>query len=199
MIERKIIRSVAALMLAAACSAPESTKTPVPTRVPTATTLYIPPTETPTPTATYTPTNAPTNTATYTPTASKTPLFEPLYTPDFRVPSKCELKPKIPQEVIDGLYKTEIFSGNPNRKVMMLSFDDYGSEDQVGKILNALTKYGAKASFFVNGPMFTYAPNAVKRIISEGHVLGIHSNNHDIFPKLTSDQIDNDFCNFLSS
>lgn len=203
MIERKIIKSVAALMLVTACSAPDSTKTPAPIKIPTATTLYISPTETPTPTATQlggqaTATFTPTNTATYTPTARGTPLFEPLYTPDFRGPSRCELKPKISQEVIDGLYKTEIFSGNLNRKVMMLTFDDWAEESQVGYILDILKKYGVRASFFVNAPIFNIAPNAVKRILSEGHVLGAHSSNHDDFRSLSSDQIDADFCNFYS-
>lgn len=197
MIEQKIIRSAAAMLLVAACNAPESTKTSTPTKIPTATTLYIPPSETPTPTRTRTATFTPTNTATYTPTASRTPLYLPLNTPDFRIPSNCEIKPRISQETIDRLYKSEIYTGNQNRKVMMLTYDDFGEEFQVGKILDALLKYGAKASFFVNAPMFTYSPNAVKRILVEGHVLGIHSSNHDDFRKFTLDQIDEDFCNFL--
>lgn len=184
----------------AACTSTESTKTPVLTKIPTATTLYIPPTETSSPTETPTPTLMPTNTLTptSTPTASRTPLYIPLNTPDFRIPSKCEIKPKIGQEVIDRLYKTEIFSGNPNRKVMMLSFDDWEGDGQVGYFLDVLKKYGAKGSFFVNGPIFKTAPNSVKRIISEGHVLAAHSSNHDDFRKFTPDQIDSDFCNFLS-
>ena len=118
MIERKIIRSVAALMLAAACSAPESTKTPVPTRVPTATTLYIPPTEIPSPTDTQTP--QPTNTI--TPTA--TLIRSMNSTPDSRVPVSCGFKPYVSPEMLDQLSKTEIFFCNRSRKVMLLTYDD---------------------------------------------------------------------------
>jgi len=197
MTERKIIKSVAAIVLVAACNAPESTKTPVPTKVnPTPTTLYIPPTQTSKPLATFAPTSRPADTLTYTPTASRTPVYLPLNTPDFRVPSKCEIKPKLLQENIERLYKTEIYSGNPSRKTMMLTFDDWAEEGQVGYILDVFKRYGAKASFFVNAPIFNTAPNAVKRILSEGHVLGAHSSNHDDFRKFSPDQIDADFCNF---
>lgn len=153
------------------------------------------PSQTPFPTATDTQT--PQSSRTFTPMATLTRTLTS--TPDIRTPAKCRYKPDVSPEMLDYLSKTEIFYGNRSRKVMLLTYDDLGSEVQVGKILDGLAKYGAKASFFITGWMFQNAPNAVRRIAAEGHVLAVHSWGHSPFPSLTTEQIDDDFCKFFEA
>lgn len=201
-VESDLLRLALAAGFVAACNA-EPIATPTraiePTRTPFPTTTE---TDSPKPTKTFTPTATLSPTDTLTPIPSRTiiPTIRPtipVFTPDFRTPSLCGLKPRVTQETIDYLYSFEVFTG-ANRKVVLLTYDDFDSEGQINKVLNALAKFGAKATFFVNGPIFDIAPNAVKRIVAEGHVLGVHGNKHVVFPNLTREQIDDDLCQFMA-
>jgi len=60
-------------------------------------------------------------------------------------------------------------------KICYLTFDDGPSENTL-KILDILKKYNVKATFFVMGAgKLEYT----KRIVAEGHTIGLHCNNHD--------------------
>ncbi len=61
------------------------------------------------------------------------------------------------------------------RKVC-LTFDD-GPSIYTDDILDVLDKYGVKASFFVNGK--SGFDEQYRRIVAEGHTLGMHSFSHD--------------------
>ena len=63
-------------------------------------------------------------------------------------------------------------------KTAYLTFDD-GPSENTGIILDALTQYGAKATFFVLGEKAEQNPDMVRRIFDEGHSIGNHSYNHD--------------------
>ena len=63
----------------------------------------------------------------------------------------------------------------PKGKVIYLTFDD-GPGPYTGQLLDVLDHYGVKATFFVTNSGY----NAVmKRIVDEGHSIGIHTMTHD--------------------
>ncbi len=68
----------------------------------------------------------------------------------------------------------EIFQG---RKVY-LTFDD-GPSENTNKILDILKQYDVKATFFVVGKTDKNSVAVYKRIVNEGHTLGMHSYSHD--------------------
>jgi len=64
-------------------------------------------------------------------------------------------------------------------KTMYLTFDDGPSEENTEKILDILKERGIKATFFLVGENVEKNPEIAKRIVAEGHTIGIHSNTHD--------------------
>ena len=58
-----------------------------------------------------------------------------------------------------------------------LTFDD-GPSSNTGKILDTLAKYNVKATFFVIGKEDETSKASYKRIVAEGHTLGMHSYSH---------------------
>lgn len=65
----------------------------------------------------------------------------------------------------------------PVRKVY-LTFDD-GPSSNTNNILDILDTYGVKATFFVTGKEGAKAEASYRRIVEEGHTLGMHSYTHD--------------------
>lgn len=63
-------------------------------------------------------------------------------------------------------------------KRVYLTFDDGPSKENTPKILDILKEKNVKATFFVVGNEEDYAPELYKRIVEEGHTLGIHSYSH---------------------
>lgn len=64
------------------------------------------------------------------------------------------------------------------KKRIYLTFDD-GPSIYTGDILDVLKEYNVKATFFVNGKEGEWADEALKRIVDEGHTLGMHSYSHE--------------------
>lgn len=74
-----------------------------------------------------------------------------------------------------------------------LTFDD-GPSINSNDILNILDEYDVKATFFVNGKTDWNSKEVYRRIINEGHTLGMHSYSHDygvIYSSLK--EFENDF------
>lgn len=63
-------------------------------------------------------------------------------------------------------------------KIIYLTFDDGPSENTI-KILDILDKYEVQATFFVVGPSYKLKNDLLIEIINRGHLLAIHSYNHD--------------------
>ena len=63
------------------------------------------------------------------------------------------------------------------KKLVYLTFDD-GPSIYTNEILNILTEYNAKATFFVNGKKGAENEELYKKIISQGSNLGMHSFSH---------------------
>jgi len=64
-------------------------------------------------------------------------------------------------------------------KTMYLTFDDGPYEDNTNKVLDILKEKGIKATFFLIGKNVEKNPETAKRIVEEGHTIGIHCYNHD--------------------
>lgn len=65
----------------------------------------------------------------------------------------------------------------PVEKKVYLTFED-GPGTQTEKILNVLKTEKIKATFFVTGKEDSYSKKIYKRIVKEGHTLGMHSYSH---------------------
>lgn len=64
-----------------------------------------------------------------------------------------------------------------NMKHVYLTFDD-GPSENTGAVLDILKQYNVKATFFVIGKTDSASLDLYKRIVAEGHSLGIHSYTH---------------------
>lgn len=70
------------------------------------------------------------------------------------------------------------FCGEGQEKVIYLTFDCGYENGNTEKILDALHKHNAKATFFVVGHFLESAPDLVKRMKEEGHMVGNHTWRH---------------------
>lgn len=64
-------------------------------------------------------------------------------------------------------------------KTMYLTFDDGPSEENTAAVLDILKENHIKATFFVVGENVRKHPEVAKRIVAEGHTIGIHCNRHE--------------------
>lgn len=64
-------------------------------------------------------------------------------------------------------------------KTMYLTFDDGPSEDNTTTVLDILKERGIHATFFVVGENVKKHPDIARRIVEEGHTIGVHCYNHD--------------------
>jgi peptidoglycan/xylan/chitin deacetylase (PgdA/CDA1 family) len=74
--------------------------------------------------------------------------------------------------------------GGRLKDAVALTFDDGPDPVTTPLILNMLKRHGVKAAFFVIGEKARSNPELIGRIISEGHVIGNHTMNHDVFVML---------------
>lgn len=70
------------------------------------------------------------------------------------------------------------FLGDDAEKTLYLTFDCGYENGNTEKILDALQKHNAKAAFFVVGHFLDSAPELVKRMKEEGHIVGNHTWSH---------------------
>ena len=64
------------------------------------------------------------------------------------------------------------------QKVVYLTFDDGPTKENTAAILDILAEKGVKATFFVVGENVRKNPEVAKRIVEEGHTIGIHCDRH---------------------
>ena len=84
------------------------------------------------------------------------------------------------------LYKA--YYEKKNRKVVALTFDDGPNPATTNQALDTLSKYGIKATFFVLGKNVSGNEEILKRMKSDGHVIGNHSWSHPVLSKLSLDE-----------
>ena len=64
-------------------------------------------------------------------------------------------------------------------KTMYLTFDDGPSAENTSRVLDILKEHGIKATFFLVGENVEKNPEVARRIVEEGHSVGIHCYHHD--------------------
>lgn len=70
------------------------------------------------------------------------------------------------------------YTGDTGEKVIYLTFDAGYENGYTGAILDTLKKRQVPACFFVVGHYLESAPELVKRMVEEGHLVGNHTNSH---------------------
>lgn len=70
------------------------------------------------------------------------------------------------------------YLGDTSKKVIYLTFDCGYENGYTGQILDVLKKHQAPAAFFVVGNMIQTAPDLVRRMAEEGHIVGNHTFHH---------------------
>lgn len=74
------------------------------------------------------------------------------------------------------------------KPMLALTFDD-GPSAYTERLLDVFKKYGGKGTFFVVGNIIDNRPEAVKRIVNEGHEIAGHSWNHRQLTNLSEQEI----------
>ena len=107
---------------------------------------------------------------------------------------------KTNSEEVDVDYATAIVSGAQNpediegTRYVYLTFDD-GPSTYTDEILDILEQYDVKATFFVCGKPNAKYTDLYKRIVNDGHTLGMHSYSHkysELYASLDSFKEDTD-------
>jgi len=81
-------------------------------------------------------------------------------------------------KIIQSIYKNYTWKINTNKKEIYLTFDDGPTPEITEFVLDILKKYNAKATFFCIGKNIEKYPDIFKRIVSESHSVGNHTQNH---------------------
>ncbi|MFE2714588.1 glycosyltransferase [Streptomyces mirabilis] len=90
---------------------------------------------------------------------------------------------KVPDKILDGGPVIDTRGGRTNSLTvpdhrLVLTFDDGPDPTWTPKVLDVLKKHHAHAVFFVTGTMTSRNPELVKRMVEEGHEVGLHTFNH---------------------
>ncbi|MGW7299414.1 glycosyltransferase [Streptomyces sp. NPDC054829] len=113
---------------------------------------------------------------------------------DHRVRSAAD-NDKVPQQILKGGPVIDARSGRtetlkvPDRR-LVLTFDDGPDPEWTPKVLDVLKKHDAHGVFFVTGTMASRYPDLVKRMVEEGHEIGLHTFNHPDLSFQTKKRID---------
>lgn len=68
--------------------------------------------------------------------------------------------------------------GRFNDRVLFLTFDDWGNDESINKLLYVLKKHHVKATFFVLTENVDKNPNLLRAIAADGHEIASHSDSH---------------------
>ena len=93
-------------------------------------------------------------------------------------------------DVFDALEKYgSVYRKNEDKKVIYITFDCGYETEWTDDVLDVLKEKDVKASFFLNGQYIKTAPDLVKRMLDEGHIVGNHGNNHKVMSKLSIEEL----------
>jgi cellulose synthase/poly-beta-1,6-N-acetylglucosamine synthase-like glycosyltransferase/peptidoglycan/xylan/chitin deacetylase (PgdA/CDA1 family) len=91
--------------------------------------------------------------------------------------------------VLDARGERPVSHRVPDRK-LVLTFDDGPDPEWTPKILDKLAEHRAHAVFFVTGTMTARHPELVRRMVAEGHEVGLHTFNHPDLSYQSASRID---------
>lgn len=93
-----------------------------------------------------------------------------------------ESLPGFGEDEIEVLDKIGRFTDD---NTIFLTFDDWGSDIAINKLLYILDKYNVKATFFVRTNNIEYNPSLLRTIALAGHDIASHSDNHILLSNTT--------------
>ncbi|WP_066306032.1 delta-lactam-biosynthetic de-N-acetylase [Bacillus sp. FJAT-29814] len=82
-----------------------------------------------------------------------------------------------------------VYKGDPDKKIMYLTFDSGYENGQMPKILKVLKKEKVPATFFVTGHFLLSQPELARQIVDEGHIIGNHSWHHPDFTRVSDERV----------
>lgn len=89
-----------------------------------------------------------------------------------------------------GVYVRAFCRENTDRKVVYLTFDDGPHPPETERVLDVLREHGARATFFLIGSKVSGNEAVLRRMLEEGHALGLHTYSHaGILPLLSFDKM----------
>lgn len=74
-------------------------------------------------------------------------------------------------------------------KTVYITFDNGYEQGYTGDILDVLKKHEVPAAFFITGHYVSSAPDLVKRMVDEGHIVGNHSYHHPDLTKVSKEKM----------
>ncbi|MFG2359460.1 glycosyltransferase [Streptomyces sp. NPDC048521] len=101
---------------------------------------------------------------------------------DYRIQPEAA-SDKVPEKILEGGPVIDTRGGRtdsmrvPDHRIV-LTFDDGPDPTWTPKVLDILKKHHAHAVFFVTGTMTSRHPDLVRRMVDEGHEVGLHTFNH---------------------
>lgn len=116
------------------------------------------------------------------PASAAVPVMADNWGLSFQTTGKPPVGNAAPQELrnYDAFYV-----GDTTKKVIYLTFDAGYENGYTGAILDALKKHHAPAAFFVVGNYIETAPDLVKRMVAEGHIVANHTFHHPDMSKIS--------------
>lgn len=89
-----------------------------------------------------------------------------------------------------GVYVRAFCCEKTDRKVVYLTFDDGPHPPETERVLDVLRERGARATFFLIGSKVSGNEVVLRRMLEEGHALGLHTYSHaGTFPLLSFDKM----------
>lgn len=105
------------------------------------------------------------------------------------IPGYDRIKPNL--NYANAQYKL-IYNAQTDKKEVALTFDDWGTDYTVTKIMDILSKYQVHATFFVRANGVEANPNLARAMIEEGHDVANHSYSHPVVTTLTPEALQAD-------
>ena len=110
---------------------------------------------------------------------ASSPVIIPASADNWGLSFPNEGQPPVGNATVEELARYDAwFLGNTGEKVIYLTFDCGYENGYTEKILDALKKHDAPAAFFVVGNMIETAPDIIRRMAEEGHIVGNHTYHH---------------------
>lgn len=91
-----------------------------------------------------------------------------------------------PEETVPSSSEPADEEGN---KQVALTFDDGPHPEYTTAVLDILSEYDARATFFVTGCRVPYYPDLIQRMVQEGHAVGNHTYTHCQLSNLTPQEM----------
>lgn len=89
-----------------------------------------------------------------------------------------------------GVYVRAFCREKTDRKVVYLTFDDGPHPPETERVLDVLREHGARATFFLIGSKVSGNEAVLRRMLEDGHALGLHTYSHSgTFPLLSFDKM----------